>query len=140
MARRLPTTLQIKKLGDRFCKNNPDACDLIDFRAVIDKSLTMPENLEILREEYPQYSWNGPRREDPIRTYEKQVIRDLKQQAGEYSYDVLKKYRIKDYERKAKKLETCEAARKAPRVTPPGTCARKTVPVVAHRRCPPRRG
>lgn len=93
MARRLPFELQKLNIKNKFCKNYPDECDLIDFDAVMDRTLTYQENVETLRSEYPQYRWN----EEPkitARTYEKEFISDLKEQAGQYSYDVVKKYKL----------------------------------------------
>ena len=145
MARVLPWKLQIQKIEDRFCGLNIcDELDLLDLPSVVDKTLSFRENISILKEEYPQYTWvKGD--EPTARTYEKEIIADLQDRAGEFSYDVVKSYKVKDLERKAKKLgrtetalEECKTERVKPRKTPPGVCRVKTVSVDSHKRCWPR--
>ena len=145
MARVLPKALVIKKIEDLFCQLN-DPCDpqVLDLHATVDPTLSFRENVSILREEYPQFSW--VKGEIPTaRSYEKEIVADARAQVSDFSYDILKKSKIEGLqrtERRAtrllKKLETCEA-RPLKRPSRPGQCERKTVEVVSHRRCAPRK-
>lgn len=146
MARVLPYKLQVQKFENLFCGLNPpcDDLDLLDLPSVVDRTLSYKENLSSLVDEYPQYVWREPK-EITARTYEKEIIADLQDQAKEYSYAVLKSYKIKNLERKARKLgkteialESCKLEKAKPRKTIPGTCRIKTVGVKSHRRCLPR--
>ena len=146
MARKLPVALQIQKLEDRCYKFNPEGdCTLIDFDHVVDKTLTYSENLSNLKSEYPGFEWEKPE-EPPVKAYEEMVIEGLRAEAEPYSYDIIKGYKVKALERKARKLaktetalEECKVEVAKPRKTKPGVCKIKTVKVESHYRCPPRR-
>ena len=146
MARRLPTKLQISHAENFFCERNPpcDALDLIDMKATMDGTLTFKENLEALREEYPQFNWAEKVELGP-RSYERQIVDDARAQVSDFSYDIIKKSKIESLQRAEgrsrrlqKKLEICET-QPVRRPSRPGVCELKTVEVVSHRRCAPRR-
>ena len=82
MARRLPVSLQISKLQDRFCKLNIEECGtgVIDWKHVIDQDLTYSENLGVLQSQYPPYDWEAPEKV-PARAYEEMVIDGLRARA-----------------------------------------------------------
>lgn len=146
MARKLPVALQIQKLENRCYKFNPSKdCAFVDFGQVVDKSLTFSENLINLRSEYPGFDWD--KRADPrAREYEEMVITGLREEAEPYKYDIVKTYKVRGLERKARKLDRTESALEKcrekgakPRRTKPGTCSIKTVKVDSHYRCNPRK-
>ena len=146
MARRLPTKLQISHAENFFCERNPpcDALDLIDMQAVIDGSLTMRENIQALQEQYPQFNWSEKAEIGPS-SYEKEIVDSARKDVGEFSYDILKKSKIESLQRAEgrsrrlqKKLEICET-QPVRRPSRPGVCDLKTVEVVSHRRCAPRK-
>ena len=142
--KRLSSPLQIKALKRRFMDLNPGyATDLVDWKHVLDEKLTMAENVEVFREEYPQFDWGDERVEGP-RVYEKQIVDEARAQVGEFSYDVVKSGKLKALEaggRRAERLkfelEECQMAAPRRRLGP-GVCKIKTVHVVAHKRCLPR--
>ncbi len=145
MARRLPIGPQISKLQDRFCKQNVKECGtgVIDWKYVVDQSLTYSENLGVLQSQYPQYDWEEPEKV-PARAYEEMVIEGLREEAEPYGYDIIKEYKIEALqrdsrraERLGKKLEECQDL---PRRLPsrPGVCRTKRVHVDSHWRCLPR--
>lgn len=145
MARKLPVALQIQKLADRCYKFNPsEDCTLVDFDHVVDKTLTFSENLGNLRGEYPGFEWD--KRADPrVREFEEMVIDGLRDEAEPYNYDIVKSYKVRGLERKARKLdrtesalEKCQEAGSQPRRSTPGTCSIKSVKVKSHKRCKPR--
>lgn len=147
MVKRLPTVLQIRHAEDLFCDLNPpcDALDLIDLKATMDGTLSFKENIENLSFEYPQFKWVKPE-EVKARTYEKEIVDSARKDVGEFSYDILKGYKVKDLEAKARKLgrtetalEECKIERGKPQKSIPGVCRIRTVDVKAHKRCAPRR-
>jgi len=105
---------------------------------VIDRRLSYSENIEGLQAQYPQFQWIPPEK-ITARTYEKQFIVDIRDQAGQYSYDVIKGSKVKKLEREGRRadqlkieLAECKEAKVIPRVSRPGTCRVKTVRVVDH--------
>ncbi len=146
MARKLPVALQIQKLEDRCNKFNPtEDCTLVDFDHVVDKTLNYTENLDNLRSEYPGFAWD--KRADPkVREFEEMVIDGLRDEAEPYNYEIVKTYKVRGLERKARKLdktesalEKCQETGTQPRRSTPGTCSIKSVQVKKHKRCKPRK-
>lgn len=123
--------------------NPGSAVDLIDWRATLDESLTMAENVEVFEEAYPQFSWVRPEEVGPGR-YAEMVIAGLAEEAEPYGYDLIRVRKLEGLERASRRAERLKVelvdCQEAPRrrVSLPGICKLKTVDVVAHRRCLPR--
>lgn len=105
MSKRLSNPLQINALKSRFVRLNPlISIDLIDWDAALDHTVTMDENLETFRAQYPQYTWDE--KEDPYRF---QVVQDLRERASDYGLNV-----ISDGE--LRRLRRADAQNRRPRI------------------------
>jgi hypothetical protein len=85
-------TNNIRLLKQRFKQLNPEVgVDMIDWEAQIGKKENYSESLKDLKAAYPEYKWMKNKTEN----YDSAVVSNIRKEAGEYNYSL-----IKDSERK----------------------------------------
>ena len=76
--------LMIRNLKRRFQKLNPEADpEVIDWEAYVDPNLTYWENLERLKEAYPQYRWEMPPEKEEEERYKWEELEFLQKRLQE---------------------------------------------------------
>jgi len=82
----LPPSFKIKILKKRFEKLNPDIdSEAIDWEATVGKAERFAESEEDFKRDYPQFRWDNLNN-DP---YYFHAVKDLRERAGEYGFDLV---------------------------------------------------
>lgn len=144
---RLSTPLQLEHLQSTFSDLNPGTgVDVIDWRAIVDPTLTMGENVDAFEEAYPQFNWFRPETMGPDQ-YAEMVIQGLAVEAEPYGYELIRARKLESLqkrpgklERKLEKvtiaLEKCQGLRPARKPRPKVTCRESEKIQVCFMRCP----
>jgi len=113
---RLSTPLQIRNFKKLFTRLNPDSDpQTIDWSASVGARENSDENLEDLKNSYPQYTWEDP--EDP---YSDMAVNQLRKEAKDYGYRLVEASELRRLHRIRKNEEKpAEQMTKIPKSTKP---------------------